>query len=740
VPRAARPPWIWLPILGLIALGATALLALNARSRIRTDDEAFSASQLVRLKSVEVRIDDYFGRAIQLAAAAAQTLAPVNERASAERLVGELFLARRTSNIYGLGVFYVPGAFAPGRHLYAIYDEAGRRGVVQMLQRPSDLDYTRELWWQRATAAPGRIVYAGPYAEDGKSFISTLQAFSRNGRPTGVVTVDVLTGDFKRLMSAPLEAGDVAWIESSRRGRQLVVTAPLTDPAARIDRSVPMRYTGAYVHLSTDARGLRARQRAVVTATVLAAIGVWVLAAIVAGVLFAFWRSRESEIALEAERRRLETEIAIGKRVETELRKAAYTDALTGLPNREAFLETVRGLLNGGKAGDAVLLIDLDRFNILNETLGHPAGDELIKVVGARLSQLPVSSVARLGGDEFLVIASAESDGAAGLAQRILSAVREPVLLGGRTTFATASIGIVLLDAGYAAAEDVLRDADIAMYEAKRRGRAGYATFDRPMRDRVAVESQLDHDLRRAIDEGALVAYYQPIVDTQRGHLVSFEALARWRKPDGTVEAHEFIPFAERRELINRIDALMLECVCRDAAAIFARFPEATLAVNLSAAHITAPDLASTVGTVLKHYGVAPERLRLEITETAIMSNAERARYTLDRLKRMGLQIVLDDFGSGHSSLAYLHRLPIAGVKIDRSFVAPLPGDEQAAAIVASIVALAKTLSLYTVAEGVETQDQLEALRRLGVVNAQGYLFSRARELEDVLAWKSMPA
>jgi EAL domain-containing protein (putative c-di-GMP-specific phosphodiesterase class I) len=253
------------------------------------------------------------------------------------------------------------------------------------------------------------------------------------------------------------------------------------------------------------------------------------------------------------------------------------------------------------------------------------------------------------------------------------------------------------------------------------------------MRQKVSADSDLDNDLRNAIERREFVPYYQPIVSIATRSVISFEALVRWNRPaGGVVAAGEFIEFAESHGLVDAIDTNVLDNVCADAAALFEHFPDATVAVNVSAAHLTAPGLAGNVERALAARKVSPERVKLEITETAIMTNAAVARATLDQLRDDGMQIVLDDFGAGHSSLAYLHRLPIAGLKIDRSFIERLATDAQAVAIVRSIVALAQTLELYTVAEGVETAAQLEILHHLGVHHAQGFFFSPPLSLTDL--------
>ncbi|HVA34278.1 MAG TPA: EAL domain-containing protein, partial [Candidatus Baltobacteraceae bacterium] len=627
-----------------------------------------------------------------------------------------------------------------GNGLFSIYDEvAPGGGMRQVLHDPAERPlYTSYSWYTSAAAAgSGQTVFVGPYSEDGKSFISTLRAFDRSGRLAGVMAVDTLTATFvTQNMAQLLSNGEIAWIESRTGARRILGTAPIPKDADRIDQALPLRYTHASLHLSSDASSLHAINRRIVSAAAVVIAAIWIFAGLLSAALVQIWRSREQAQRLEQDRSRLENTIAVGKRVEAELRKAAYTDTLTNLPNRGAFLDRASTALKRESGEAAVFFIDLDRFNIVNETLGHLAGDDLLKRIAVRLRDgLPATAwMARLGGDEFVVLAHVAAESAGAFASRILELLRDPIVVRDRSVYTGASIGVVVVDSDYRLPEELLRDADIAMYEAKRRGRACYAVFDAAMRRQIAAESDLENDLRRAIERREFLPHYQPIVDAQSKAVVSFEALVRWQRPGGGLaEASEFIGYAERRGLVDAIDVSMLEQVCRDAATLFDRFPNATVSVNVSAVHLTAPDLAESIDVVLRAHDVSPQRVKLEVTETAIMANADQARATLELLRRNGIQIVLDDFGAGHSSLAYLHRLPIAGLKIDRSFVTPIARDAQAAAIVRSIVALAQTLGLYTVAEGVETSEQLDVLRQLGVTNAQGFLFSPAVTLAALL-------
>lgn len=741
-----RPPWFWLLVLGIVALLLTVLIANNARSRVQQNDREFRASQDVRLHEIETHIDDYFGKAIQLVETGAQTLAPVvDDPARVRGLVDALFRSRSTTQIYGVGVYYAPRTFATTNSdgLFSIYNSAGPGGEMVLHLHDVNLvpSYTSYEWFRRAVAFPNEPRFSGPYWEGGKDYISTVRALRRDGKTVGVMAVDTLTENFRREnMTRLLDPGDLAFIESSAgHGTVLLSTRAIPKGGDWLGDVISLRYTGAFIHLWSNAAPLHAANARLITGSIVLAVAIWFFACVLGVSSIQMWRSRQRSYALEQERTRLENEIAVGKRVESELRKAAYTDGLSGLPNRAAFMESASEAIARAKSGVryAVFFIDLDRFNMINETLGHPFGDELLKSIAARLhDQLaPRGSVSRLGGDEFLVLAPVDDSELGAFAQRILEIVHEPMLLGGRLLYSGASVGVVAVDAQYHRPEELLRDADIAMYEAKSRGRGTYAVFDTAMRTRVAAESDLENDLRRAIERHEFVPYYQPIFDVHTDAVVGFEALARWRRPgSGVVGAAEFIGYAERRGLVDAIDTSLMEDVCRDSAAIFESFPQATVAVNVSAVHLTVQDLAASIDSTLHAYAMRPEQLKLEITETAIMRNPDQARTTLRMLQGNGVTIVLDDFGAGHSSLAYLHRLPIEGIKIDQSFIAPLTTDPSAVAIVRSIVALAKTLDLYTVAEGVETSEQLDIVRQIGVDHAQGFFFSAAVPLGSVVA------
>jgi diguanylate cyclase (GGDEF)-like protein len=764
VVRRYRRPWYWLVVLFLVALTATFWVIANARSRIDQNDGQFVVRQRLRLQTIEQRADEYFGVATQLAVAGATLLDNTRgDRELTQRMVLSLYRARQNRDVYGLGAFYAPYSFDVNSREISFYDHSNEAlppgggkvvhsryfrtlpGNVAEVAYDSagddhPLDYTQLTWYRAALLSPETVVFDGPYTMFDRSFISTLKAIGHSGKVIGVVTVDTLTVSFQALMRGPLVAGDIAYVASGRHHIWLVGTVPQlpNDLSKYVDMQTPLRMTKAPLHLLADATEMRAADRRIEVDGAVQTGVVWLFAGLFGFGMTRNWRSHEARLKLETEQANLEREIDVRKTIETELRKAAYTDALTGLPNRAALLEAASAAIavTSGESTHALFFIDLDRFNMINDTLGHLAGDELLKMIAIRLrDSLPLNdTIARLGGDEFVVCAAVLPEGVGAFADRILACLREPMLLAGRACYTAASIGIVIVDVNYRNPEELLRDADIAMYAAKEAGRARYAIFDMKMRSKVAAESDLENALRRAIERREFVPYYQPIVDIATRAVMSFEALVRWNRPGaGVVAASDFIGYAEAHGLVNAIDEQVLRDVCSDSAKLLSQFPNATIAVNVSAEHLTAPGLAESIDAILRTYALAPERLKLEITETAIMTNAEQARITLDQLRRNGIQILVDDFGVGHSSLTYLHRLPIAGLKIDRSFVSTLTTGEQPVAIVRSIVALAETLGLYTIAEGVETAAQLAILKSLGVTYAQGFFFSPALSLGELL-------
>jgi diguanylate cyclase (GGDEF)-like protein len=407
----------------------------------------------------------------------------------------------------------------------------------------------------------------------------------------------------------------------------------------------------------------------------------------------------------------------------------ASHDQLTGLSNRQALHSRLtEALADPELSGVAVLFVDLDDFKTVNDSLGHSYGDELLTLVAERLrhSVREGDVVARLGGDEFAVLIEAlgDEDRPAQVAERVLAALQTPFGLAGQRVTVNASVGIAS-QRGAATTDELLRDADLAMYEAKRRGKGRYAVYEQSMSEAVLARMALESDLRRALAGQELRAVYQPIVSTRTGSPLGFEALVRWSRPGyGEVSPASFIPAAEETGLVVPLDRWVLRTACRQVRAWQRQYDESlTLSVNLSAQHLHLGDVVSDTAAALASTGMPADRLTLEITESALLLDDAATRAALSGLKRLGVRIAIDDFGTGYSSLSYLRRFPVDGLKIDRSFVEALDDHSGDEPLVSAIVQLAATLGLSVVAEGVETHEQLAVLRGLGCEVAQGFLF-----------------
>ncbi len=428
--------------------------------------------------------------------------------------------------------------------------------------------------------------------------------------------------------------------------------------------------------------------------------------------------------------------------IEDAIRDRALHDALTGLPNRVLFvdrLEHALARLNRQESLAAILFLDLDHFKLVNDSLGHQVGDELLAAAAPRLKQAVRSSdtVARFGGDEFGILLEdiASERDAIETAERIAAIFARPFVLSGSEHFVNTSIGIALARGGEQANE-LIRDADAAMYRAKDRGRARYEVFDEGMRGRAIERLRVENDLRRALERGELRLEYQPVVSLRNFEIVGVEALLRWRHPErGEISPAEFIPIAEENGLIEPIGRWVLERACRQAAQWYQARPDAapiTMSVNLSAVQVTRRSLPDVVASVLRSTGLDPACLSLEITETVMVRDADGLGEVLKALKALGVRLVLDDFGTGYSSLGYLTRLPLDVLKVDRSFVDGLGSEPRDTAITETIIAMSRALSLDVVAEGVETADHVRELSRLGCGLAQGFHFSRAVPAEEI--------
>ncbi len=462
----------------------------------------------------------------------------------------------------------------------------------------------------------------------------------------------------------------------------------------------------------------------------LIAVPLWALVAVVAGAAAQRMRSAREEQADYAE----------------ELRHRTLHDALTGLPNRMLVLDRLTHALHRARrtgSGVGVLFLDLDEFKVVNDSLGHDRGDELLVEMGRRLTSVlrAGDTAARLGGDEFVVVCedldpADENAEMALVVERVAAALREPFRIAGRDIMCTASMGIAVAAADHDQPEQLLRDADMAMYRAKRRGRGRVDVFDDDLRTRALHRMQTELSLRRAVAEGELSLQYQPVVDVTTGRMVGVESLVRWVHPErGLVAPEEFLPVAEASGLVVPLGRWVLTEACRQAA-VWQKEAEAGhpfwLAVNVSLQELTEGTFAQAVATAVAEAGVDPGRLRLEITERAMLEVARLTATELARLDEQGVMIGLDDFGTGYSSLALLRRFPVRFLKIDQTFVTGLDENRGDEAIVEAVLGLGRSLGLEVVAEGIETPGQLSQVARLGCRLGQGFHLARPQAAADI--------
>jgi diguanylate cyclase (GGDEF)-like protein/PAS domain S-box-containing protein len=461
------------------------------------------------------------------------------------------------------------------------------------------------------------------------------------------------------------------------------------------------------------------------------------------------YRSADGELVIST----ITRDISERKAFEVRLQHDATHDPLTGLPNRNMLLDRLEmRLARSRRFHDtvAVLFCDLDHFKMVNDRLGHHRGDRLLLLVAERLRQQlrPDDTVSRFGGDEYVILCEDVSgaDDAVAIATRIAHAFRLPFDLDGNSVYVGISIGIAICHDGDSDPETLTRNADVAMYRAKARGRNRLQVFE-PFIWRQAVDRfDLENALRRALDADELELFYQPIVDLHRSEIVGAEALLRWHHPDrGLVLPRQFIGLAEETGLMVPIGNWVLEQACRQMHEWHREQPDRDrlwIAVNISARQLQDAELLDTLGRALDHEGIDPTRLHLEITESVVMDDVEQSQEILAQLKRLGVALVVDDFGTGYSSLSYLRRFPVDALKVDRSFVDGLGVEPEDSTIVAAVVSLAQTLGLEAIAEGVEHEAQCAALLELDCHLAQGYLLGEAvpaREFEQRLAAADRP-
>lgn len=453
-----------------------------------------------------------------------------------------------------------------------------------------------------------------------------------------------------------------------------------------------------------------------------------------------------------------QTDITLRKVFEEQLRHQALHDSLTSLPNRALFLDRLTQAIRLSERQKdyhfAVIFLDLDRFKVLNDGLGHVVGDALLNMFAEKLQQIlravdtvcrHTGTLARFGGDEFVVLLdniTGVSD-ATLVASRIERILEEPFQIDHHEVFTTASIGIAMSGPGYTNPEELIRNADTAMYRAKARGKACFEIFDADMHSKAIERLQLENDLRRAVERGEFVVQYQPIVCLNTGRIIAFESLVRWEHPErGVISPIEFIPVAEETGMIVAIGEFVLRTSCRQLREWQTTIPgqeDLMISVNLSVKEFSKPQLIGGIADTLTETDVLPRHLKLEITESALMESVEFVTRTLRQLREMGIQLAIDDFGTGYSSLSYLHRFPMHVLKVDQAFIRDMSTSHESAQIVKTVLLLAQALSMSTIAEGIEEESQASVLRSLHCEAGQGYFFSKPLPAPEATALLNQP-
>jgi diguanylate cyclase (GGDEF)-like protein len=709
--------WLGVPMLsGGVVRGAVVVQSYTEEHRFSAEDRALLAYVAQHIltaldrkqaqEELERRVDE---RTSELAAANAELRQEVQERQRSERLQAALYrIAEKSSTAESLEEFYAAVHAIVDQLLYArnfyialVSDDGSE------LEFPYSVD-ERDPVRQRRQLAKGLTEYV---LRTGQALLADRDAIESLGREGEVMSFGSRSVFW---LGVPLIC------DERTVGVVAVQSYSLDTPFTERDQEL-LTFVGYHI-----ANGLERKRAQDSLRSAYADLERRVA-------------DRTHELALA--NRDLTDQIAERERIEDTLKHQALHDTLTGLPNRAFLLDRLARALTRFRRGDsrgfAVLFLDLDRFKVVNDSVGHLVGDELLKQAGSRIAHAvrEPDTVARLGGDEFAILLDElhDPDRAIQVAERLISALSEPMRIAGKELFTSASIGIAFSHSRYTRAEELLRDADVAMYRAKAQGRQRFELFDERLRAEALRVLDLEGDLRRALVRGEFEPHFQAIVRLDDASVVGYEALLRWRHAErGLLLPGDFLTVAEDNGSIEQIDWQIFALACRAAARL--PEPDAYISINVSARQMRAVDFDQSVLRLIDANGIERHRVRLEVTEGALLENPDHVRRLLESLRDAGVKVQLDDFGTGYSSLSYLHRFPIHSLKIDRSFVADLrPGQAGGSeAVVRAIHALADSLGLEVIGEGIETHAQCQALKNLGCKVGQGFLFAQPLPVDEI--------
>lgn len=757
-------------VIALLFAAVLASLALIgfALAHLRQMNEQSAAAAQMHVNGIAERLEANANDAGQLA----RSIAVFGEtdrgdRASTEFLLAEMLRSGPRDTIYGAGLWYAPYAYASGTRLYGPYVHRGKRDpghvVLTYVWSSAKYNYPSQPWYRLAQNSRGVTSFTQPYFDTDLVYITAVHPmYDQRGRFVGVSTVDMSLPYLQRFVATLSSPSRLLYITAGNNqtflfpdARALLhyaqqhgakdasltsVPLPITKQfiaqrfgGSRMDTVSPIALLGWTVHESDSAPMLSQSTRDLWFLTAVALLALWICTGLGAAAILHSRTEMLERIRLELEHSRLRNEVDQRLAAEQRLVETSKNDPLTGLPARVALLDTIAAALDERCANPqvqyAVAFIDLDRFVNVNEALGYARGDEVLRALAERLVRSCAQDcvVGRYGGDEFLLVKRISSAfDAIKLAESVLSSLGEAFAAGGESVFVRASMGIVILDDTYNSPDEVVRDADIAMYRAKSKGTLRFEIFNAEMRAQAEHRVRLEAQLRHAVTRDDFFVEYQPIVPLRDGHIEGFEALVRW-KPDGqaTMYPSEFVESAERIGAIVPIDFKVLKSVRHDIDAWRSRDGKPIyVAVNMSALHFATRGLADQLVHAVEDLHFPPNTLHIEITETALMRDREVATEALAQLRAAGVRLSIDDFGTGYSSLAYVERFHVDALKIDKSFVETMTEHSQAAEIVRAVSALGRALGLEVIAEGIETVEQATLLREAGVSRGQGFIFS----------------